>query len=94
MSHRGEAADRPGQDHDGHGACFPATRTPRVQHEGLSGKVMIGNAVEALIDLLFEGTGRLLLGILGVRPSALAATFVGLGFWAALAITALWILRN
>jgi hypothetical protein len=54
---------------------------------------MIGNAVEALIDLLFEGTGRLLLGILGVRPSALAATFVGMALWAILAITLLWILR-
>jgi hypothetical protein len=93
MSPCGEATDRPGLDHHGHRDCFTATGTPCVQHEGLSGKVMIGNAVEALIDLLFEGTGRLLLGILGVRPSALAATFVGMALWAILAITLLWILR-
>lgn len=54
---------------------------------------MLGNAVEALFDVLFEGTGRRLLGILGIRPSSLVATFAGLGFWAAWAIILFWLVR-
>lgn len=54
---------------------------------------MIANALEALLDTLFEGTGRRLIGILGIRPSALTATLAGLAAWAAIAIMLLWILR-
>lgn len=47
---------------------------------------MIVAVIEALIDFVFERTGRWLFSLFGLKRSSLAALFAGMTFWATIAI--------
>lgn len=56
---------------------------------------LVTSLVSALFEILFEATGRRLLGLLGWRrPHELACVFAGLAFWGAVGVLAYVILRR
>lgn len=47
---------------------------------------MIGALVSAVVEVLFEGTGRRLFGPFGKQPHSVVMLFTGMAFWIVLGI--------
>jgi hypothetical protein len=47
---------------------------------------MIDAPVSAVVEGLFEGTGRLLFGLFGKQPHSVVMLFTGMAFWIVLGI--------
>ena len=54
---------------------------------------MITAFVETMLDVLFTGTGRRLLGLFGWRPHETVLMFAGMGFWIAVGMLAYRVLH-